>query len=262
MKHIITAIILSISLHLSAIYFLQDKKSELTQENSTTKIKKKSNVHYVKLRPPAQKSVKKVKNTQPKKEPTKKKILKKEAEKKEYKKVKKIIKQSKRKIKKVVPKKIKRKPIEKVEAIPNYKKLNPTRFQKETLDSFLAKPVLDVKFLDKITQSYIKLYGEEYNNFTKVQKVFLQNSLKSIGRITQKYLKYPRISVRTHQQGTNIIEFTLYPNGDISEPFITNSSGYSALDKNTIETIEIAYKDYPRPTEPTKIKIYVKYILY
>jgi protein TonB len=60
----------------------------------------------------------------------------------------------------------------------------------------------------------------------------------------------------------NIIEFVLHPNGDITKPIITSSSGYEALDKNTIKTIEIAYKDYPRPSEPTKIRIYVTYRLY
>jgi len=60
----------------------------------------------------------------------------------------------------------------------------------------------------------------------------------------------------------NIVEFTLHPNGDISDLKISNSSGYSSLDENTIETIEYAYKDYPRPKSPTKIKIYVYYKLY
>lgn len=261
MKPILYAMILSISLHIAAIYFLQQKKVNNLRENSTTKIERKSNVHFVKLKSFKQVEPKKAQKPKKKQEP-KERIKKEKKRLQEYTKVKKIVKNAKRKVVKKEPKKIQRKPIEKTEAIPNYTKLNPTKIQKNTLESFLAKPVLDVKYLDELTQSYIKLYGEEYNNFTKVQKVYLQNNLKSIGRITQKYLKYPRISIQTRQQGTNIIEFTLYPNGDISTPFISNSSGYSALDANTIETIEIAYKDYPRPTEPTKIKIYVKYILY
>jgi protein TonB len=116
--------------------------------------------------------------------------------------------------------------------------------------------------LDDITKSYLRLYGEEYNSFTKVQKVYLQKNLKNIGRITQKYLKYPRIAIRTGQQGMNIVEFFLHPNGDISDLKLSNSSGYTSLDKNTIETIEIAYKDYPRPKTKTKVKIYVYYKLY
>ena len=80
--------------------------------------------------------------------------------------------------------------------------------------------------------------------------------------ITQRYLVYPGLSIKTRQSGINVIEFVLHPNGDISDVRITDSSNYTALDKNTVETIQLAYKDYPKPTEPTQIKIYVRYILY
>ncbi len=69
--------------------------------------------------------------------------------------------------------------------------------------------------LDEITKSYINLYGEEFNSFTKVQKVFLQKNLKDIGKITERYLRYPSIAVRTRQQGMNVIQFYLYQMGGI-----------------------------------------------
>jgi len=53
----------------------------------------------------------------------------------------------------------------------------------------------------------------------------------------------------------------LHPNGKISVPKILKSSKYYILDDNSIETIERAYKDYPRPDKPTIIRIYVKYEL-
>lgn len=265
MKQIVLALILSISLHLLAIYLLKDKQNNLPKDISTTKIKKKSNVHYVKLKKPQKKVVKKAKPASKPKPIKEKKVTKKKNTKqqeKQYIKAPKIVKKAKRKVIKKKPKKIIKKPVEKIEATPNYQKMNPTKLQKKTLDEFLSTPVLSPDMLDEETQSYIKLYGEEYNNFTKVQKVFLQKNLKGIGRITQKYLRYPKVSIQTHQQGMNIVEFTLYPNGDISRPMISSSSGFTALDDNTIETIKIAYKDYPRPSEPTKIKIYVTYRLY
>lgn len=130
------------------------------------------------------------------------------------------------------------------------------------MSDFLATPELDRNMLDSITQSYLELYGEEYNSFNQVQKVFLQKNLRDIGRITQKYLRYPSLAARLRQDGTNIVEFMLYPNGDISDLRLTSSSHSTSLDDNTLETIRIAYKDYPRPKEPTKIKIYVNYFLY
>jgi len=120
----------------------------------------------------------------------------------------------------------------------------------------------EIKKLPALTQSYIKLYGEQYFEFSENQRRYIKQNLNTIGKITQRYLEYPRISIRTKQKGMNVVKFYLHPNGDISELKITDSSHYTALDSNTIETIRIAYQDYPKPVEKVKIKIYVKYILY
>jgi len=122
--------------------------------------------------------------------------------------------------------------------------------------------IKEIKNLDPITQSYIKLYGNQYFKFSKEQKRYLKSNLSLIGKITKKYLRYPDISIRTNQSGINIIEFILHPNGDITNLKLLDSSGFTALDKNTIKTIELAYKEYPRPSEDTKIRIYITYILY
>ena len=269
MKLIILAFILSISLHILIFSPIKEKKKEIEQAPSTSKHVNKSAVRYVRL----QRSLAQKQNITKKAIPEVKKTTVKPTP-KIYKKVekKKIIPQKKTIVKK--PKKIIPKPVKKVIVKPTYTKELPKKIikpqkkrqtvNKKSLENFLiSEPVpLDVDMLDVITQKYIKLYGEEYNSFTKVQKVYLQKNLKNIGRITQKYLRYPAIAVRTGQQGMNIIQFVLYPNGDISDLTLSNSSGYQSLDKNTIETIEIAYKDYPRPKTKTKIKIYVYYKLY
>ncbi|TLP40489.1 energy transducer TonB [Arcobacter arenosus] len=270
MKLIILAFILSLSLHFLFFSSLE-KKEEIKQSASTSKKINKSSINYVKLMPkPVQKPIEKsepkkvvkpeVKKTNPKnfKVVDKKKIVP-QQKKPIAKEAKKIIPKPVKKVEvkptptKQIPKKTEIKPQEKRKTIPN-----------KSLENFLlAEPIpLDKNMLDDITKSYLRLYGEEYNSFTKVQKVYLQKNLKNIGRITQKYLKYPRIAIRTGQQGMNIVEFFLHPNGDISDLKLSNSSGYTSLDKNTIETIEIAYKDYPRPKTKTKVKIYVYYKLY
>ncbi len=124
------------------------------------------------------------------------------------------------------------------------------------------KEIQEIQKLSPLTQSYIKLYGEQYFAFSKNQKRYLKQNLNKIGQITQRYLQYPDISIRTKQKGTNIVEFYLHPNGDISDLKLSDSSYYTALDKNSIKTIKIAYQDYPRPLEKVKIKIYIRYILY
>ncbi len=107
-----------------------------------------------------------------------------------------------------------------------------------------------------------KLYKADFSTFTKEQQKFIQDNLWRIAKITQKYLYlrgYPYIAIKTRQEGINAVEFTLHPNGDITSLRLLTSSGYEALDKNSIETIKTAYKDYPRPKEPTKIRINVHY---
>lgn len=113
---------------------------------------------------------------------------------------------------------------------------------------------------DEATKSYLKLYGEEFYTFEPKVQQFLITNLGKIGQITQRYLKYPTLSIQTKQQGVNTVEFILHPNGDITNLKLISSSTYSALDQNSIRTIQIAYKDYPKPSTPTKIKIYINYI--
>ena len=272
MKYIILGLVLSISVHLLIFNTVKVDKIEFSDKKASSKNVTKSNINYVTLKakpkPEPKKIIKKTAKKEIKKvkQKPKKPIKKKELKKKDFKKVvkKEIKPQKKREVKKKLLKpKTEAKPLEKKEAIPNYTKLNPTKFQKNNLEKILANPPKEEpELIDELTKSYIKLYGDEYKSFTKVQKVYLKRNLKNIGMITQKYLKYPRIAVRTRQSGTNVIEFILHPNGDITKPIITSSSGYESLDENTIKTIEIAYKDYPRPKEPTKIRIYVNYKLY
>lgn len=111
-------------------------------------------------------------------------------------------------------------------------------------------------------QEIDELYGDEFGDLGSAEKDFIKNNLRNIGRITQKYLQYPREAGYLGQDGENAVEFYLYPNGDISDLKIIKNSGSIILDKNTTKTIEIAYKDYPRPTTKTLIRIKVRYFLY
>lgn len=269
MKTFILALIFSIIIHILFLFNYEiEKKPENFHDKKIENKKKKSSITYVQLKKP--KPIKKSKPKIIKEKPTLNK-----SKKRDFKEVKKEIKPQKRREnivktkKKVIkkPKKIlkKQKDFKKVK-----KEIKPQErrktVDKSSLENFLLEnPVLDKELLDDVTKSYIKLYGDEYEKFTKVQKAFLQNNLKDIGRITQKYLSskgYPRIAIRTKQQGVNVVEFFLYPNGDIKGLKVINSSSYRVLDENSIDTIKIAYKDYPRPKEVTKIRIYVHYRLY
>ena len=279
MKNIVYAIILSIIIHFLFLFSIEIK-SDIKPSNSKDKITKKQHITYVKLKK------KKIIN---KKTEAKKVVKAKEIKevKKEFKKViKKNIKKAKKRTPIKKPKRTIPKPKLKTVVKPTYtnplpkkakiikkKKTKLVRKNKsldsaskeikdKTLESFLLSSMPDKDLVDKVTQSYLDLYGEEFNTFTKVQKVFLKKHLKDIGLITQKYMIYPEVSARTRQSGTNIVEFMLYPNGDIGRVMLSSSTGYEALDESSLRTIQIAYMDYPRPEKPTKIIIYMTYVIY
>ncbi len=178
--------------------------------------------------------------------------------------------------KKVVPKRVLQKIKKRLKVLQKrVKKMNmPKLTKKEGNTTSQSTPSLAQLFAKKspkapsnhLPPQIKKLYKDEFESFTKEQQHFIKKNLSKIGEITQKYLYlrgYPYIAVKTRQEGVNIVEFYLHPNGDISHLRIIKSSGYEALDKNSLETIKTAYKDYPLPSQRTKIRIYVRYrILY
>ncbi|WP_121020305.1 energy transducer TonB [Helicobacter vulpis] len=119
------------------------------------------------------------------------------------------------------------------------------------------------KGLDTQTRKDIDdLYGEEFGDLGTAEKDFIRSNLSEIGRITQRYLEYPSAAGYLGQDGVDAVEFYLHPNGDITGLKIIMASGYKLLDDNTLKTITIAYKDYPRPTTTTLIRIRVRYFIY
>jgi len=181
----------------------------------------------------------------------------------------KVIKKHTKKIK--VAKKTKKHKIKKVTKKRYTKKVHKRKYKthkkRNSLASALA-PSSNYKSMYKRPsngfgmQTIRKLYGKEYDGFSAKQKEFIRMNLGLIHRITQRTLirnGYPEVAIRTHQQGTNVVSFYLHPNGDISHLRLKKHIGYSALDKNTLEVIRIAYKDYPLPAKTTKIVFYVSY---
>ena len=130
------------------------------------------------------------------------------------------------------------------------------------LDNKPSSPSIYDYGKDMGNQEIKELYGDDLYSLNLEERKFIEDNLSGIGRITQKYLKYPQLAGQMGQQGDNIVEFYLHPNGDISDLKLLTPSGYRLLDENSIHTIEIAYKDYPYPAVKTKTRIRVMYRIY
>ncbi|WP_299549778.1 TonB family protein [uncultured Helicobacter sp.] len=130
------------------------------------------------------------------------------------------------------------------------------------LEKSLSSPSIYDFGVSEQTQQIKDLYGIEFGSLSPNAQKFIKSNLDKIGKITQRYLRYPAVAGKVGQEGDNIVEFYLYPNGDITDLKLLHSSGYTLLDDNSLHTIRIAYKDYPYPSEKTKIRIRVMYRIY
>jgi len=115
-----------------------------------------------------------------------------------------------------------------------------------------------------IGQNIKELYGDEFGKLTPGQQKYILNNQEIMRRITQQVLtRVARVNLSRDLSvnATNVIEFYLHPNGDMSDFKFIRKSGYYVLDDTTKETISYAYSRYPRPTEKTLIRYNVFYNL-
>ena len=254
MRIIILAFIISISLHF--FLFKKYNNAEFKKNNQIKQeVIKKSDVKFIKLKKeePITNNVmeEKVKPIIEKKvelpEIQKEVVVKKEIQKKVENNKKIDFEKSKELQKKVLNEQI----VNKKESL-----------QDKTLEDFLSqKQPINKEILNELQ----KLYGEEYDKFTKVQKAYLEKNLTNFQTITQRVLNrlgYPPLAAKLRIGGVNVIEFMFHPDGSITGLKVIDSSGYAVLDDYSVELIEIAYKDYPKPQTSTKLRFNVQYRLY
>ncbi|WP_294963471.1 energy transducer TonB, partial [Sulfurimonas sp.] len=109
-----------------------------------------------------------------------------------------------------------------------------------------------------------ELYGDEFGQLSEGQQKYILDNQEVMRRITQQVLtRVARVNLPRdlNVNRSNVIEFYLNPNGDMTDFKFLNKSGYYVLDDTTKETIEYAYSRYPRPTERTLIRYNVLYNL-
>jgi len=115
-----------------------------------------------------------------------------------------------------------------------------------------------------ISQNIKELYGSEFGKLTPGQQEYIIDNQEIMRRITQQVLtRVARVNIPRdlNVNRSNVIEFYLHPNGDMSDFKFLSKSGYYVLDDTTKETIEYAYSQYPRPKEKTLIRYNVYYNL-
>ncbi len=146
--------------------------------------------------------------------------------------------------------------------------------ENERLYSFLSKKV-DITPVDekaeqtskresKLLNNIKDAYGETFGELSPGEQKYILDNQEIMRRITQQVLnRVGRVNIPQDMRvnSSNIVEFYLYPNGDISEIQFIEKSNFYILDDTTRETIEYAYSKYPRPEQKTRIRYKVGYYL-
>ncbi|MBL1280064.1 MAG: hypothetical protein COA33_007325 [Fluviicola sp.] len=115
-----------------------------------------------------------------------------------------------------------------------------------------------------ISQNIKELYGDKFGKLTPGQQKYIIDNQEIMRRITQQILnRVARVNLPKdiNVNRSNVIEFYLHTNGDMTDFKFIQKSGYYVLDDTTKETIEYAYSRYPRPSEKTLIRYNIYYNL-
>ena len=109
-----------------------------------------------------------------------------------------------------------------------------------------------------------ELYGDEFGSLSVGQQQYIVDNKEAMRRITQSILNRQASVANIHGLNvneSNIVEFYLHPNGDMTGFRFLKKSGYFVLDDITKATMEYSYSKYPRPEEKTLIRYDVFYNL-
>ncbi len=102
-------------------------------------------------------------------------------------------------------------------------------------------------------------YSEE--SILSYQEEYKREHLEKIREAVRGFLRYPLIARRMGWEGTVIVCFTLYPDGEIRNLKVEKSSGFEILDKYALKAVSKASPSFPRPVEPVTIVIPITYRL-
>ncbi len=116
----------------------------------------------------------------------------------------------------------------------------------------------------RISEDIKEVYGDTFGELSEGEQKYILDNQEIMRRITQEVLNRVggvNLPNNLRVNESNIVEFYLYPNGDISDIKFIKRSGFYILDDTTKETIEYAYSRYPRPKQKTLIRYRVGYYL-
>lgn len=110
--------------------------------------------------------------------------------------------------------------------------------------------------------SVLHHYGEEFFSLSAGEQHFIIDNLQKIRKINEVVgTRLLRDRSDVDPNDNNVVEFILNPDGTISDLTLEKNRIGTPLDELTLQTINLASPKYPKPEQPTRVRIRVYIIV-
>lgn len=116
---------------------------------------------------------------------------------------------------------------------------------------------------ESLPYSVLHHYGDEFFELSAGEQHYIIDNLQKIRKINEivgtRLLRERPNDV--DPMDNNVVEFILNPDGTISDLTLEKNRIGTPLDELTLQTINLAHPKYPKPEQPTKVRIRVYIIV-
>lgn len=113
---------------------------------------------------------------------------------------------------------------------------------------------------DTLPRSVLHHYGETFFELSAGEQHYIIDNLQRIRKINEivgTRLLRERPDEEIDPSDSNIVEFSLHPDGTLSDIHLHKNRVGTLLDELTLQTITLAHPRYPKPDQTTRIRIRV-----
>lgn len=117
---------------------------------------------------------------------------------------------------------------------------------------------------EQLPYSVLHHYGDEFFSLSAGEQHYIVDNLQRIRKLNE-IVGTRLLRERYHDDvdplDNNVVEFTLHPDGSISDLRLEKNRIGTPLDELTLQTVTLAHPKYPKPAQDTKIRIRVYIII-
>jgi TonB family protein len=115
---------------------------------------------------------------------------------------------------------------------------------------------------ENLPHSVLHHYGNEFFELSAGEQHYIIDNLQKIRKINEVVgTRLLRDRSDVDPMDNNVVEFILNPDGSIKDLTLEKNRIGTALDELTLQTINLAHPKYPKPNQPTHIRIRVYIIV-